>query len=129
MTHTEIAHEDKLIAEIMGVRYQEHNYRGHFIAIYPVTDGIPKPAIRAVYHSSWDALIPVYNKCLSIWVDNNGFANMDGQTDRLLAKTALMGALSPGLDNQLDIRRACMMIVDFIKWYNKIKVAPGADGK
>jgi len=124
-----ILHGNKVIAEFMGEwNVKESNGRfvctncGHEYSAMLGDDEVPMihtgclPDIvyLAKYHSSWDWLMPVVDKCTQI-----GFRNQDFDTEIYQKWEQIFDDQGMFLGNHCDeVWDAC---VEFIEWYNQNK--------
>ncbi len=89
---------NKLIAEFMG--YNAYEYRGHTMFIFDEDNH--RTELDLHYHTSWDWLMPVVQKCYKI-ENEEGFDN-------------LVDAVST-----LDMYNTYEAVVEFVKQQNKNK--------
>ena len=101
MTQEEIIKGNKIIAEFMGAKMIVTDYYGINIIKFP--DESTKDLFALKYHCSWDWLMPVVKKCLTVG-DNSDMWDV------------LFNALS-----MVEIDSLFGAVVDFIKWYNENK--------
>ena len=118
MNVQEINKGNLLIAKIMG-------YETFASGVVQWKDGDRVRAAKGEdvlkYRESWDALIPAFNQCVTIFIENKGFEDVEDER-KWLALFALKStpAIS-GVTQQLEITSAWTKIVDFIKWYTTYK--------
>ena len=87
---------NKLIAEFMGIRYAE-NRNSHKSSDYYYED------IELEYHTSWDWLMPVVDKCFQYGELHNSYR------EQIIAS----------LSGIIDIEDTHKAVVEFIKQLNK----------
>jgi len=121
MIEKEILEGNKLIAEFMGARSYESN---NYFMDYGLQKNSPKNMkgqtiihmSDILYHSSWDWLMPVLNKCYKLQKDEHTGINTS------IKSNCLQYVLSPGdfmCDGAIEI--VWEIMVHYIKWYNKNK--------
>jgi hypothetical protein len=101
MTQEEIIHGNKLIAEFMGLEYTTKKYW----KIGDITGN--NQLFELHYHTSWDWLMPVVEKCNAI-IHHSKYVSND-----------LQRALCA-----VDIKLIFLAVVEFIKWYNPQTLPP-----
>jgi len=108
----EIIEGNMAIAKFMGAKYNE---RVGLVYL----EGIPMVGLDELkYHSSWDWLLPVYNKLLATF-------NADRELVKAVRKNVLiLNCLTTVLDAsgvslQIEISSSWLKICDVIQWYNQ----------
>ena len=98
--------DNKLIAEFMGMNYGDPKDNSVMIQMTPQgSEVVPINSMK--YHSSWDWLMPVIQKCLV------GEAEQSEEISNTLIKN-----IYEGICNQ-DISFAYKSVVEFINYKNK----------
>jgi hypothetical protein len=74
------------------------------------------------YHTSFDWLVPVYNKSLRLLYNSNELQlKIATTTEGMMALRAIQTAFDYSVDKQIHIEPAFLKVYDFITWYNTIK--------
>lgn len=121
MTTEEILEGNKLIAEFMGWQFIGMDRNSVWQNKQPVFKrGKKEPHLflkAFEYHSSWDWLIPVYNKILkTLNDDKNLLLSIKGNP---LINHIIKNVLdASSIDLQIHISSSFLKVVDIIKWYN-----------
>ena len=102
MEAKEIIEVNKLIAEFMGGKMRVENYHG--INIIEI-NGKTFDLFGLKYHSSWDWLIPVCEKCVCEITDAD-------------EESRLFAAIHDGLW-AFNIDETWSAVTEFIQWYNQ----------
>ena len=107
LTEQEILEGNKLIAEFLGIEKKIYGETG--ITYY--IDNIPYQLFKLKYHSSWDWLMNIVEKCESIKVCNKGgFAFIITGTMCQWDSVTYIG--------KTKIEAVWKAVVEFIKFYN-----------
>lgn len=104
MRQEEINKGNKIIAEFMGAKMIVTDYYGINIIKFP--DESTKDLFGLKYHSSWDWLMPVVNKCLDVLEQVDGNSSDE---QRMHIGEALQEA---------KIEDLYASVIRCIKWYN-----------
>lgn len=88
---------NKLIAEFMGAFIEGNGF------MYFPSEGRHHRLTEIKYHSSWDWLMPVVEKCVNFCVDKNH----DEWTGHILDSLS-----------HFDKHELCSVLTEFMNWYN-----------
>ena len=111
MTQEQINAGNKLIAEFMGLK---------MIEAKDITENtnINEYCYEPRYHSSWDWVIPVVNKILKVYAENEFIRNELNKEENMVIKFSAKNMLGT-FENEYRINSTFLKVTDFIKWYNQ----------
>lgn len=114
----EIIKNNELIAKFMGAEY-----RTDLLFTFTKKGWLNNPAndFKQIaqsydfkYHSSWDWLIPVFNKCQELLRTMEGTVEVAGQHLYLSNSLDFLG--------MLNIEKVYIAVTNFIKWFNSLQI-------
>jgi hypothetical protein len=119
MKREEILNGNKLIAEFMGIKYDENKY-SHESSEFYFEDS------ELEYHFSWDWLMPVVEKIEKL---DNGIYQVDILQEGCKIMVRCKNFNSP-IDKTVSkmpegirkIESVYLAVIEFIKWYNENKI-------
>jgi len=117
MKTKKIINGNKLIAEFeYGKRYNDSKDIEDCYVEEPTTSMITFYLEDAMYHKSWDWLMPVIEKIESLGYDVNIYSWGKG-----ISKSCSIQGISIDVNNTNKLQAVYEAVVEFIKWYNKNK--------
>ena len=105
MNEQEIIEGNKLIAEFMNSSFLDKDDYAKQVNC-PIDEMFNMPVCNCFYHSSWDWLMPVVQKCIKYCHDNMLEEWEQSFSDKFMI---------------CDIKALFNEVVKFIKWYNNLK--------
>lgn len=117
MDTTEIIQGNRIIAEFMGLQYDDHDEKWHD-GKYFATDSL-------LYNTDWSRLMPVVEKIESVGHSTTISSDVrEAITDKYCCEILHKGALVSNLfykNSKTKIEAVWLAVIEFIKWYNQSK--------